>query len=195
MHDDRLRTLLEKADAGIAPDGLGAAELSNMAKVLHLRRRRRRITAAATATVLLCLVAAWRAAEFFSGMDKKTNIAAFSPVPAADVAALKEKLAKLEEKIQRQEQVIDRLLTAERCNRLQAAADRRLLKPTGRELLDQQLSQTAATMLLCADEEYKIPAYKESALENYNLVIKTFPQTAWAEKAKDRLNAVQGRDN
>jgi len=59
-------------------------------------------------------------------------------------------------------------------------------------LLDEQLSQTAATMLLCADQETKMPAYKQSARENYGLVIKTFPQTVWAEKAKERLDGMEG---
>jgi TolA-binding protein len=105
---------------------------------------------------------------------------------------MKEKLAKLEERIQRQEQIIERLLAAERSNRLKAEADERLLRPTGHELLDEQLSQTAGTMFLCADEENKMPEYKQSARESYNLVIKTFPQTVWAEKARERLATMGG---
>jgi hypothetical protein len=191
MNDDRLRMLIEKADAGVAPPGVEAGELSSIARTLYRRRVRRRLAAAATGVVLLCVVGAWRASLYWHGMDK-TNIAVVSPTPAADVTALKEKLAKLEEQIQRQEQIIEHLLAAERSNRLKAEADELLLRPTGRELLDQQLSQTAGTMFLCADEENKLPAYKQSARESYNLVIKTFPQTVWAEKARERLAAAEG---
>ena len=191
MNDERLRRLIEKADTGVAPPGAGAGELSSIARMLYRRQVRRRLAAAATAVMLLCVVGAWQASWLWHGMDK-TNIAGVSPAQAADVTVLKEKLAKLEEQIQRQEQIIERLLAAERSNRLKAEADERLLRPTGRELLDEQLSQTAGTILLCADEENKMPEYKQSARESYNLVIKTFPQTVWAEKARDRLAAMGG---
>lgn len=186
MNDDRLRRLIEKADVGVAPPGAGAGELSSMVRTLYRLRVRRRLALTATGIVLLCVVGAWRASSFWHGTDK-TSIADISPAPAADITALKGKLAELEEQIQRQEQIIERLLAAERSNRLQAEADERLLRPTGRELLDQQLSQTAGTMFLCADEENKLPGYKQSARDSYNLVIKTFPQSIWAEKARDRL--------
>jgi hypothetical protein len=189
MNDDRLRMLIEKVDAGAAPRGTSAAELSSLARILYRRQRRRRMAVATTAVVLLCVVGAWQASWFWIGVDK-TTIADVSPTSAGDIAALKENLAKLEQRIQRQEQVIEGLLAAERYNRVTADMEQRLLKLTGRELLDEQLSQTAGTILLCADEENKIPAYKESARESYNLVIKTFPQSIWAEKARDRLAAM-----
>jgi hypothetical protein len=191
MNDDRFRRLIEKADVGVAPPGAGAGELSSIARTMYRRRVRRRLAAAATGIMLLCVVGAWRASWLWHGVDK-TSIAVVSPAPAADVTALKEKLAKLEEQIQRQEQIIERLLAAERSNRLKAEADERLLRPTGRELLDQQLSQTAGTVFLCADEENKLPGYKQSARASYNLVIKTFPQTVWAEKARERLAVKEG---
>jgi hypothetical protein len=190
MNDDRLRMLIEKADAGTAPPGGSAAELSRLARTLYRRQQHRRLAAAATAAMLLCIVGAWQASWLWNGAGK-TTIADVAPTSAGDVAALKEKLAKLDERIQHQEQTIERLLAAERSNRLKAEANERLMKPTGRELLDEQLSQTAATMLLCADEENKTSAYKHSARENYGLVIKTFPQTVWAEKAKNRLAAME----
>jgi hypothetical protein len=193
MNDDRLRMLIEKADAGVAPPGTGAGELSSIARTMYRRRVRRRLAAAATAVMILCVVGAWRASSLWHGVDK-TSIAVVSPTPTDDVTVLKEKLAKLEEQIQRQEQIIERLLAAERSNRLKAEADQRLLRPTGRELLDQQLSQTAGTIFLCADEENKLPGNKQSARDSYNLVIKTFPQTVWAEKARERLAVKEGAE-
>jgi hypothetical protein len=191
MNDDHLRTLIEKADAGVAPPETSAAELSSLARTLYRRRERRRMAAATTAVIILCVVGAWRASWVWNGVGK-TTIADVSPTSAGDIAALKQNFAKLEQKIQLQEQIIERLLAADRYNRLKAELEQHLLKSTGRELLDEQLSRTAGTIMLCADEENKMPAYKESARESYNLVIKTFPQTVWAEKARDRLAAMGG---
>jgi hypothetical protein len=120
----------------------------------------------------------------------RRDVVGASPAKASDLAALKEHIAGLEERIARQEQTIDALLAAERSSRLKKEADEWLYRPVGREAIDNQLAQTAAIVLSCADEETRTPAFKQSARESYNLVIRTFPQSMWAEKAKERLAAM-----
>jgi hypothetical protein len=189
MNEDRLRELIAKADTGAAPPGVGAGELSRLSRALYRRRVRQRWAVYGAAAVLLCAVGAWQAVRFSSG-GMRRDVAAASPAKASDLAALKEHIAGLEERIARQEQTIDALLAAERSSRLKKEADEWLYRPVGREAIDSQLAQTAATMLSCADEEAKASAFKQSARESYNLVIRTFPQSMWAEKAKERLAAM-----
>jgi hypothetical protein len=194
MHDDRFQTLIERADRAVPPPGCAAAELSSKVKMFHHKRQRRRMLAAATSMAFLCIVAVRIALPHLNGIYKTTVDGAAS-ASAQEIAALKDKLAQLQDKIQLQEKTIDRLLEAERSKQLQAEADRLLLKLTGRELIDRQASQTAATLLVCADEESKIPAFREYAATSYNQVIISYPQTPWAEEAKQRLDDMQERGN
>jgi hypothetical protein len=189
MNDDRLRTLIIKADAGAIPPGAGADELSNLVRTRYGRRRRRRLAAATAVVLFLAGFATWQLLPQRPGVEK-TEIAIAQAVPEKVTSAASVSLDEFNQKISQNEQIVDRLLAAERHRRQKAEADRRLSKPAGQAYLDEQIARAAATILLTADQEKQMPAYKESSRKSYNLVIELFPQTVWADRAKESLAAL-----
>jgi hypothetical protein len=179
MNNDQLRNLIEKADAGTAPSGVSAENLSNLSRI-RLRQicYRRLLAASAAIMMLLCGFISWQLALRQPGENK------------IDVDAINTNLADLQQQIDQYEQNVDQLLAAERYQRLKSQSDDLFSKSFTHDYLNEQLWQAAGTIVIAADQENDNPRYKQSTRKSYQLVINTFPQTTWADQARARLAAL-----
>jgi uncharacterized protein YoxC len=63
--------------------------------------------------------------------------------------------------------------------------------PDPLEEIQKQVDKTAFILVYRADQMYREPGQKEAAVKAYNRVIELFPQSRWAEEARQRLSEIQ----
>ena len=111
--------------------------------------------------------------------------------PQIDIARVRAELAELQARIVQDEAELAALVAAEKramINRRLAAARREI--SAGNDF-NREIERAALTLLVGAD--WKIERYQmiESARSDYQQLVKSFPQTQWADAARQRLLALQ----
>jgi tetratricopeptide (TPR) repeat protein len=172
--EDRLRELLRRADADAGPPPTVARDLPGRV-LLRESRFRRRIALASSAAAAVFLVIGittlWRA-----NLPK-----AVADVERAEIVQLQHE-ADSQAKIARR--VAELRQRDERLAVLRAAAAR----PDPVQRAQQQVDQTALTLLQQGDHLYRDLGLPQPAADSYRRTVRLFPQTRWAGLAQQRLH-------
>jgi TolA-binding protein len=67
--------------------------------------------------------------------------------------------------------------------------------PDPLEEVQNQVDKTAFILVYQADRLYRELNQTDSAVENYNRVIKLFPENRWAKVARERLSEIENKKN
>jgi hypothetical protein len=189
MNIDRMKSLIGKADAGIPPPGICPTELSRLVRLHYQRRQKRRLTALTMAVLLLGIFMGWEI-SMQRRESRRNDLARNQSNPEKEFIGQSANFEEINRQINLHERLLERLLVAERYYRQKAETDRWLSKSTGKEYIEGQISIAAATILVTADHERQNFKDHESARKGYNLIVELFPQTIWADQAKQRLAAL-----
>ena len=204
MNDDRIEQLIRQADAS-ADTPRATDDLAG--RVERRYRRRLRVRRTATLCVAVGLVAVgigvWRMAG--DGDDRlqkhgsaaRTDDATLTPAlslegrggeEAERIAEVEAELAELRSKIAMHEAVIERLLADEKYRQDLAEARAILAQPDPIEQLDRELDHTAYIIVLDANRKLELYDLRDSAADDYRSVIEQYPDSHWADVARQNLN-------
>jgi len=192
MDDRKLQQLLHEADRDADAGSPPQADFGARVRQLDRRRRRgRRMSLAALGLLAVCSLtfgSLWR--QSVRPAPTRDRIAR-DDRPRIDVAQVRAELAELQTRIAREEAELAALRAAEKrakLNRQIAAARNRV--SVGNDF-EREIERSALILLVGAD--WKIERYQmiESARSDYRQLVKSFPQTQWADAARQRLLALQ----
>lgn len=181
MHDP-LKSLVEESDLAPLAAPMRAVQLVAQVRRLHGRRQRRRRVFTAAAAILVGVLS-WQGAVRLADHGASKSI----PVAGRKSEATTENLPQLAAQIDREQQIVDRLLDAERRDRVTTATKKRSPMLARRTQVEEQIGRASMALLFAADEVRSRPALRPSAELDYQFVIARFPGTEWADKAKQRL--------
>jgi len=208
MNRNTIENLLRDADAAFDSLGLPPADLAS-----RVIRRSARCRAANIAIVLTVTVAAIGAAITFlhdmqtepgQGRGKTTGTIASADPPAASttVAATRQTTSpnafggrdadRAAAEVRVHQLVVDRLLASQRKRRGLAKSKALSAKIDPIVQIDRHVEQAAYTIVAQADRKVRRWNLTESAASDYQRVIELFPQTCWAEVARQRLAGIKG---
>ncbi len=186
MDDNLLKNLIQAASVRPQAAGENPLQLAARIRAIHGQRRRSRLAVAASAFVLTgCLL--WRF------MPPGHAPRADKPLPEVAIATPivpeqpERKLQALREQIDREERIVRGLLAAQRARRLNREVQevsQRMTVPVSR---DEQIGPVAAGYLVSGDRKREVGLPVASARADYARVVKLFPETLWADRAKARL--------
>jgi cobalamin biosynthesis protein CobD/CbiB len=195
MSDARLRELLREADAAFGGPPVGSGDLSLRVRQRARRQRRRRLFGSAAAVVLVLSLStvAWVNRSGHPSAAPRPIVLDDSPKPVS-VAELHMQIERLREEIrtgcQAVHEVLERQEVEQRLAALREQAEADPLKA-----VNDQLDRAALTMVYQADRMYHELNLRESAVASYQRTIELFPQTHWAQVAKDRLAELKTAGN
>ncbi|MHC4123223.1 MAG: tetratricopeptide repeat protein [Planctomycetota bacterium] len=179
MTEDRIEKLLQKADRAVFHPSLSSDALSAAVRIRAGKKHFTNITATfAVAALILIVPIIWN-------LIPKT----------VDTIQDKSKIASLEEQVRQLEaktnatlnlvrEVLEHEQKQHRLDELQAELAN---IPDPLEETKNQINKTAFILVYQADRMYRELNQKDSAVEAYNRVIKSFPQTPSADTARQRL--------
>jgi hypothetical protein len=192
MNDDRLKALIEMADVDPPAQDVSPLELAGRVPVLHRRRQRRKLVLAVAVAAFFGLGGLfWHGLADRHGAELAETVPENPPVPSVITVHANERLQEAREQINREELIVESLLTAERVRRAASQAETATMGPDRQLLLDEQVGQAAMAILLAGDQRARQPDRVQAAKEDYVCVTKVFPNTIWAERAEQRLAALK----
>jgi len=196
MQTDQLEQLLREAARGeVAPDVPG--DLAERVRRLSGRRRRRRwVLGGAAACVLVAVVGLWaspawnrqaaRNAAHDVAVEAVEPAVAPDPRLMAEMAALRERLARLGDEVAQLQAQLDAEAEQRRADQRLAALRRKLATPDSHVLAQGELAK-AAFLLVHRAEQYEKRNRTAEARREYEQVVQLFPETTWAKTAQTRL--------
>lgn len=184
MTEDKIKNLLYEADqtAG-GPEPVSA----NLAAAVRRRANRRQtanlaVRIAAAAVVLFAL-------GIWSYTAKKTR-------DQQEIVALEMQIKQLQTQTDATLNLIREVLDEERKQRrLQELQAQLAGIPDPLEEIQKQVDKTAFILVYQANRMYRELNQKESAIQAYNRVIELFPQSRWAEEARQTLSEIQNNQH
>lgn len=195
MSDQQLQQLLRQADEAFAGPRVGPPELSVKVRQLARRQRRRRLFGSAAAAVLVLSLStvAWVNRSGHPSPAPTPILADNSPKPLS-AAELQMQVERLREEIQTGCQTVHEVLERQEVEQ-RLAALREQAEADPFKAVNDQLDRAALTMVYQADRMYHELNLRESAVASYQRTIELFPQTHWAQVAKDRLAELKTAGN
>jgi len=189
MSDERLKELLCQADeaAGAAPEpGEG---LAKRVRRLAWRRRMFRLTLPAVAAAILMMgfgLAIWMSSNTNVTPPPKEGSGTF--VNADETERIKLELAQLQQEADTQREIINMLLEKQR-REAELVSLEAELAAMGDPLdeIHRQVEQAAFNFFELAGKKYEEMNLKDSAIADYQMIIKLYPQTRWARLAREKL--------
>jgi hypothetical protein len=194
MKRDTLHNLLSNADAM----GIRAAERSDHELVEQVRSKARR-----RKRVRLSLVAVGVMLVGVSGLlrlmpppenpvAKRGDLVQIITDREAEAVKLQAEVFQLRQESQQREQLVRRLLEAERRGKLAAQLNKS--RPSSDTLAAIRLEQDRSALILIHQaQRFDSEMQKRpEALEAYRRVVALFPQSQWADVARKRLDEMQG---
>jgi hypothetical protein len=187
MSDERLEQLLRQADAAFGDPRVGPADLSLRVRRRARRQRRVRVlgTAAAAVLVLSLSTVAWVNRPGRPGPGPAPIVVDNGPTPVS-VAELQMQIEQLREEIRTGCAAVQEVLRRQEFEQRLAVSRKRAEADPLKEVSD-QMDRAALIMVYQADRMYRELNLRESAVASYEQTIKLFPETHWAQVAKDRL--------
>ncbi len=180
MTEDKIKNLLQKADQTAG----GPASISaNLAAAVRRRANRRQtanlaVRIAAAAVVLLAL-------GFWSYTAKKTR-------DQQRIVALEKQIKQLHAQTDATLNLVREVLDEDRKQRrLQELQAQLAGYSDPLEEIQKQVDKTAFILIYQANRMYRELDQKASAIQAYNRVIEFFPQSRWAEEARQRLSEIK----
>ena len=187
MSDERLRQLLQQADEAFGGPPAGPGDLG--AKVRRRVQRERTLRVAGGAAVCTVVLVAGSIA-WVGGWGGGRPTERLAPGPdapqMASIAELQAKIEQLREEVRTGCEALAEVLRREESERQLAALQGRA-EADPLEEVNEQVDRAALTMVYQADRMYRELNLRESAVASYEQTIKLFPQTHWAQVAKNRL--------
>ena len=194
MNEQRIEQWLRQADRAAGPPPTGPADLADRVRRLGLRRRRVWITSSAVAAALIALSVG--ATLWMIGLQGKSALP--GPEAIVDATDAQTEIDRLEAELEElhAETEVALARVEERLARYQQQAQRARIErlraqPGPIQQVQQDLDRTAFIMVYQADRAHRELGQAESAVESYRQVLELFPQTPWADVARQRLSAIQ----
>jgi len=184
MTEDKIKKLLQKADKT-------AAEVTPVRVNLSaIRRRAGRkkiiVLAAPLASAVVLMVALGVLALMFRTTEPTRE--------QEKIALLETQIKQLQERTDAALSLIQEVLDQERRqSRLDELQAQLASIPDPIEETQKQVDKTAFILVYQADRLYRELNQTDSAVENYNRVIKLFPENRWAKVARQRLSEIENR--
>lgn len=184
MTEDKLRKLLQKTDQMAGPPAEVHVSLAAVRRRANRRMFVRLASPVAAAAVLLLAVGLWNhVIRTPDGNDEREKIASLE-------AQVKQLAARTDAALNLIHEVLEEERRQQRLDELEAQ-----LASIGDpiEEMREQVDKTAFILVYQADRLYKELNQTDSAIENYNRVIKLFPENRWAKVARQRLDEIENR--
>jgi len=185
MTEDKIKNLLQMADR--AAGELGPTHISAAAIRRRAGHRQLIINIAAPAAIAAILL--------FASIIVIQAARPHKPSEQKQIVSLQQELKHLQAKtdavLNLVQQVLEEERQTERLNELQATL---ASIPDPIEETQRQVDKTAFILVYQADRLYRQSNKTDSAVQAYNQVIKLFPQTRWAEVARQRLTEIENRN-
>ena len=179
MTEDKIKNLLQKADEMVAGPGISA---NLAADVRHRANRRQTVNLAARIAVAAIVVIAL---GIWSFTAKKTW-------DQQKLVTLEIQIKQLQAQTDATLKFIREVLDEERKQRrLQELQAQLASIPDPLEEIRKQVDKTAFILVYQANRMYRELDQKASAIQAYNRVIELFPQSRWAEEARQRLSEIR----
>ena len=184
MREDKIKNLLQKADQ----TARGALPISeNLASVVRRRAGRKQTVNLAARIVAAAVVVI--ALGIWSFNAKKTRDRQRIVALEIQVKQLK---AQTDATLNLIREVLDEERKQRRLNELQAQLAR---YPDPLEEIQKQVDKTAFILVYQANRMYRELDQQDSAIKAYKRVIELFPQSQWAEEARQRLSEIKNNQH
>ncbi|MHC4574679.1 MAG: tetratricopeptide repeat protein [Planctomycetota bacterium] len=183
MTEDKIRSLLQRADKVAGPPARPPANLTAaVRRRAHRRRKRNLVASVAAAATILIAVGVWslatRTTERRSEQER--------------IASLEAQLHQLQARADATLNLIKEVLEREQQQRRLAELQAKLASiGDPLEEVQEQVEKTAFILVYQADRMYLELDQKDSAVRTYRRVVELFPQTRSADTAKQRLSEIQ----
>lgn len=179
---EKIESLLQQADRMAGPPEPVSVGLQSITR-RHVHRRRKVVACLSIAAAIIFIAGAWQWTVKVGRINEQKRVAAMETdlqlLRAQTNATLKVVNELLER--QRQQQRI-----AELKARLAAIED-----PL--EKVNEEIETTAFIIVYYADKKWQRPSQRAAAIEDYKSVLRLFPETRSAEKAKQRLGEIENQ--
>ena len=193
MGDDRIEELLRQADRAAGARPAMPPDLAGRVRRLARRRRAVRITTGAVAAALAVGIAT---AVFMAGPHGEpapvdNTLIVDVDNPQDDLVRLRVEFGELRAEAEATLAVARRILDLQSEQKLLAELARIRARPDPVEEVRQQMDKAAFIIVYQADRMYRELNLHESAIASYRQSIKLFPQTRWADVARERLAEIE----
>jgi len=186
MTEDEIKKLLQQADktaGGIAPVRVNISTIRRRAG-----RRNIIILVAPLAAAAVLMVALGISALMFRTAEPTRE--------QEKIALLETRIEQLQARTDAALGLIQEVLDEERRqSRLDELQAQLASIPDPLEEVQNQVDKTAFILVYQADRLYRELNQTDSAVENYNRVIKLFPENRWAKVARQRLSEIENKKN
>ena len=184
MTEEKMKNLLQKADK--AAGGIAPVEVNVSAIRRRAGRKNMIMMVAPLSTAAVLMVALGFLALMFRTTEPTQE--------QQKIALLEDQIKQLQARTDAALSLIQEVLEDERrqsrLNELQAQL---ASIPDPLEESRKQIDKTAFFLVYQADRLYNELNQTDSAIENYNRVIKLFPENRWAKVARQRLSEIENR--
>ncbi len=182
MIEDKIKDLLQKADRMTAQ----VRPLHIDPVAIHRRAERRRLI------MNIAAPAAIAAIIFFASIIVIQAARPHKPFEQKQIVSLQQELKNLQAKTDAVLNLVQQVLESERRQRRLNELEATLASiPDPIEETQRQVDKTAFILVYQADRLYRQSNQTDSAVQTYNRVIRLFPQTQWAEVARQRLSEIE----
>lgn len=179
MPEDKIKNLLQKADRAAGEPALVSIDLSAVRRNAS-RRQTVKLTARITAAAVVVI-----ALGIWGFTAKKTR-------DRQRIVALEAEIKRLKVQTDATLNLIREVLDEERKQRRLNELKAQLTSYSDPlEEIQKQVDKTAFFLVYQANRMYRELDQKDSAIQEYNRVIELFPQSRWAEVARQRLLEVK----
>jgi hypothetical protein len=192
MINDPIQKLLMDADQSAAPPRVAPGLAEHVRATARRRQRNARIVYASAAVLAIAFIIG-RVGFSPRGSSAPSNtvqqqIAVTADHPSITPETTQSAAADINAHLQRIDEALARLAEEIRQQKLEndLAAMREPI-----EKVQQQREQAALILVFYADKKFNELNLKDSAIADYKQVIAVFPDTTWAEKAREKLQKIQ----
>jgi len=184
MTEDEIKILLQQADKTAA----GAAPVRvNLSAIRRRAGRKNMITLVAPLAAAAVLMVALSISALMFRTTEPTQ-------EQEKIALLETRIKQLQARTDAALGLIQEVLDEERRrSRLDELQAQLASIPDPLEEIREQVDKTAFILVYQADRLYNELNQTDSAVENYNRVIKLFPENRWAKVARQRLSEIENR--
>ncbi|MHC4544048.1 MAG: hypothetical protein ACYTDW_10930 [Planctomycetota bacterium] len=179
MTEDKIKNLLQKADQTAGGPAPVSVDLSAIRRRANRRNIANLVVRIAAAAVVLFALGIW------SYTAKKTRDQ--QRIVALEMQ-IKQLRAQTDATLNLIREVIEEERKQRRLNELYAKLGS---YPDPLEEIQKQVDKTAFILIYQANRMYRELDQKDSAIQAYNRVIELFPQSRWAEEARQRLSEIK----
>jgi tetratricopeptide (TPR) repeat protein len=179
MTEDKIINLLQRADQTAGGPAPVSIDLSAFRRSANRRQTVNLAARIAAAAVVLFALGIW------SFTVKKTR-------DRQRIVALEAQIKQLKAQTNATLNLVREVLENDRRERRLGELRAQLARiPDPLEETQKQVDKTAFILVYQANRKYRELGQKESAIQAYNRVIELFPQSRWAEVARQRLSEIQ----